>query len=187
MTLSSSLWEFTTEKPSHVLTLHFQTTPLPSSTQWRSNQFCPGTFKKLWVWVSYHSLTSDMASEVLGPFLACFFYRSCDLPLCAPHRGKLMIPVTNDDHLRASCGSWDTGHLLEWAGNMLRKKEKHNQPNNKTLRIVLLQKNQSAVLRLERSFPNVAHFLLVSVMDSCNQLECESCESFSLSRFLYFD
>lgn len=152
MTLSSSLWEFTTEKPSHVLTLYFQTTPLPSSTQWRSNQFCPGTFKKLWVWVSYHSLTSDMAAEILGPFLACFFYRSWDLPLCAPHRGKLMIPVTNDDHLRASCGSWDTGHLLEWAGNMLWRTEKHNQPNTKHRSICLVQKFKAHVLAERKGY-----------------------------------
>lgn len=30
-----------------------------------------------------------------------------------------MVPVTND--LRASGGSWDAGHLLKRAGNMLRK------------------------------------------------------------------
>ncbi len=31
-----------------------------------------------------------------------------------------MVPVTNE-HLRASCGCWDAGHLLERTGDMLRK------------------------------------------------------------------
>lgn len=32
-----------------------------------------------------------------------------------------MVPVTNDEPLRASCGGWDAGHLLERTGDMLRK------------------------------------------------------------------